>query len=64
MGESDNSLINKGIINENILQQKVIEILTDKTNTLRIINTTIRNNKNLQITNKCIFENNLLDILG
>jgi len=64
INDNDNSLINRGIIHENVLKSKLIEIITDKYNTLRIINTTIENIANLNNINKYIFENNLIDILS
>ena len=64
INDNDNSLINRGIIDINTLKSKIIEIITDKYNTLRIINTTIENITNLNNINKYIFENNLIDILS
>jgi len=64
INDNDNSLINRGIINEKDLKNKIIEILNKKENTLKIINSTIENKNNLQNKNKNIFEKNLIDILN
>ena len=61
--DNDNSLINKGIIYEIDLKNKIIEILNNK-NTLSIINNTINNRKHLYNENKKMFESNLLKLLS
>jgi hypothetical protein len=60
--DNNNSLINKGIINEENLVEKIIDILNDN-NTLNIINNTIINKNILNDKNKNIFEKNMNDIL-
>ena len=62
--DNDNSFINKGIVHEDILKNKINEILTDKDNTLQIINNTINNKGSLYDKNKNIFNKNLIDILS
>jgi glycosyltransferase involved in cell wall biosynthesis len=60
--DNDNSLINQGIINEESLKIKIIEILNSN-NTINIINNTIKNKDILINKNKYNFEKNLIDIL-
>jgi len=61
--DNNNAFINRGIINEVWMSNKIIEILNN-TNTINIINNTIHN-KNIFINNNQIkFEKNLYDILS
>jgi len=61
--DNNNSFINQGIINEDSICKKIIEILNNN-NTINIINNTIKN-KNIYIHNNQIkFEKNLYDILS
>ena len=62
--DNDNSLINKGIISEDVLKEKVIEILTNNKNTLKIINNTIKDKDNLYLKNKNSFYKNLTEVLS
>jgi glycosyltransferase involved in cell wall biosynthesis len=62
--DNDNSLINKGIINEIDLKNKITEILINKENTLKIINNTINNKNILYEKNKNIFNKNITNILS
>ncbi len=62
--DNDNSLLNKGIINEKILKRKIIELIEDKDNTINIINNTISNIENISNINKKMFESNFLKILS
>jgi hypothetical protein len=64
INDNDNSIINMGIIRDIDLKNKVIEIINDEKSTLRIINDTIDNKKNIYIKNKTTFERNLLDIIN
>jgi len=61
--DNDNSLINRGIIKENDLKEKIIEIITDLDNTISIINNSIDNKDNIKKKNKFLFEKNLKNIL-
>ena len=60
--DNDNSLINQGIISEESLIKKIIEILNNN-NTLEIINNVIKDRVILMNKNKYKFEKNLIDIL-
>jgi len=62
--DNDNSLINKGVINETDLKKKVTEILINKENTLKIINNTINNKNILYEKNKNMFNKNIINILS
>jgi glycosyltransferase involved in cell wall biosynthesis len=62
--DNDNSLINKAIISENLLKEKIIEILTNNRNTLKIINNTIKEKDDLYLKNKNSFYKNLTEILS
>lgn len=62
--DNDNSLLNKGIINEKILKRKIIEIIENKDNTINIINNCINNIDNISNLNKSLFENNFLNFLS
>ena len=62
--DNDNSLLNKGIINEKILKKKIIEIVQNEDNTINIINNTISNIDKISKCNKSLFENNFLKILS
>jgi len=62
LNDNNNSLINRGIINQKDIIDKIIEILDDD-KTLDIINNTIDNIKFMYNKNKKIFNKNLLDIL-
>jgi glycosyltransferase involved in cell wall biosynthesis len=62
--DNDNSLLNKGIINEKILKKKIIEIIENKDNTINIINNTIDNIDKISKRNKILFENIFLKILS
>lgn len=61
--DNDNSLINRGTIEENHLKDKIIEIVTDLDNTTNIINNTIDNKDNIRNKNKILFERNFKSIL-
>jgi hypothetical protein len=52
-----------GTIRDFDLKNKIIEIINDEKSTLRIINDTIDNKRNIYIKNKTTFERNLLDII-
>lgn len=62
--DNDNSLLNKGIINEKILKKKIIELLEDSNSTINIINNTIDNIDKMSNINKKLFESNFLKILS
>lgn len=62
--DNDNSMINKGVINEIDLKDKINEILIDQKTTLKIINNTINNKIDLQTENKFKFNKNLIEILS
>lgn len=62
--DNDSSLIHMGIIDINILKNKIIEILTDKDNTIKIINNTIQTRQILFDKNKNIFEKNLIEYIN
>lgn len=63
--DNNNSLLNKGIINEKNLKEKIIEILNSCDETLKIMNNVIDNinNDNLYNTNKNKFEEKFIKIL-
>jgi glycosyltransferase involved in cell wall biosynthesis len=62
--DNDYSLLNKGIIYENTLKEKIVELLQNKDNTINIINNTLNNIENISKKNKISFENNFLNILS
>ena len=62
--DNDNSLLNKGIINEKILKKKIIEIIENKDNTINIINNSILKVDKISKRNKSLFENNFLKFLS
>jgi hypothetical protein len=62
--DNENSLINQGIIYEETLTKKIIEILNNINNTLDIINNTIKKKNILMGENKYKFEKNLMNILN
>ena len=62
--DNDNSLINKAIISDFLLKEKIIEILTNNKNTLKIINNTIKEKDDLYLKNKNSFYKNLTEILS
>jgi len=64
INDNDNSILQRAIINEENLKNKIIEILQNKNKTIEIINNTINNVNNMKNKNKAIFENNLLEILS
>jgi len=63
VNDNSYSLIQMGIIQENVLYQKIINIITDSQNTNNIINNTINNCIDLYETNKNTFKNNFINIL-
>ena len=62
--DNDNSLLNKGIINEKNLKKKITEIIENKGNTINIINNSISNIDKISKLNKSLFENNFLKFLS
>jgi len=64
VNDNNNSLINRGILNELSLTNKIIEILFNRNKTLEIIKNTINNKNNLYNENKIKFENILLDLFN
>jgi len=64
VNDNNNSLINRGILNELSLTNKIIEILFNRNKTLEIIKNTINNKNNLYNENKIRFENILLDLFN
>jgi hypothetical protein len=63
INDNNNSLINRGIINETDLKNKIIEIINDKSNTYNIINMTIESVEYLKKKNKYVFEQKLIKAL-
>jgi len=64
VNDNDNSLINRGILSELSLTNKVIEILFNKDKTVEIIKNTIYNKDIIYNENRIRFENNLLDLFN
>ena len=64
VNDNDNSIINMAIISELKLKNKIIEILSNNNNTIKIIKNCINNKEILFNKNKTLFENNLLNILS
>jgi glycosyltransferase involved in cell wall biosynthesis len=61
--DNNDSIINMSFIHEKILQDKIEEIIVNNDKTLKIINNTINNIKNIYNVNKDKFENNIKNIL-
>jgi hypothetical protein len=62
--DNDISLINRAIINYQDLKNKIIEILYDKNNTIKIIENTFNNISKIKSKNKYIFHRNLKNSLS
>jgi glycosyltransferase involved in cell wall biosynthesis len=63
LNDNNVSLINRGIINENTLKDKIIEIITSE-KSIEIINNTFMNKDQFINKNKDIFYKNLKQIIG
>ena len=64
VNDNDNSLINRGILNELSLTNKIIEIIYNKNKTIEIIKNTINNKDKIYFENKIYFEKTLLDLFN
>lgn len=64
VNDNDNCIINRGIINELSLTNKIIEILFNKDKTYEIIQNTINNKDKVYNHNKLSFENTFLNLLS
>jgi hypothetical protein len=62
--DNNESLIHMGVVNINILESKIIEILSNTNNTLKIINSTIQTKSVLFRKNKNIFEKNIIEYIN
>lgn len=63
LNDNSEGIIHRGILDENILKNNIINILKDNENTLRIINNTISESKSLFKKNKEHFNKNIIDFL-
>jgi hypothetical protein len=61
--ENTLSIVNRGLISNEELYNKILEILLDKKGTMNIIRKTYNNKHRLYESNKELFENNLRNIL-